>query len=102
MKAQLLLIAVTTIAAGLTFFITVYPDELLLQHIPTAIGLSLLALVATRYGLTPLSFGCIVAFWWLHLIGAIWIYSFVPYDELSIRLTGTSLSDVYGLAAKSL
>ena len=30
------------------------------------------------------------------MIGATWIYSFVPYDELSIWLTGSSLSEQMG------
>jgi putative membrane protein len=96
MKTQLLAIVVTTIAAGMTFFISVYPDELLLQHIPTAVGLLLLGWVVVRYGLTPLSFGCVLAFWWLHLIGAIWIYSFVPYDEFSTWIFGGPLSEAMG------
>jgi putative membrane protein len=32
----------------------------------------------------------------LHLIGARWIYSFVPYDEWAATLTGRSLSERFG------
>ena len=96
MKTQLVVVAVTAIAAASTFFISRYPNELLLQHIPTAIGLLILAFVVLRYGLSPLSFGCIIVFWWLHLIGATWIYTFVPYDELSVWLTGNSLTEMMG------
>ncbi|KAA1262167.1 Inner membrane protein YjdF [Rubripirellula obstinata] len=96
MKTRLLVIATTMMAACLTFAISVYPEQLLLQHIPTAVGLLLLAFVVVRYGLTSLSFGCIIAFWWLHLIGATWIYSFVPYDEFFAWLTGFSLSEQTG------
>ncbi len=46
--------------------------------------------------LSNVSFACLIAFLWLHILGARWIYSFVPYDEWSESLFGNSLSDAFG------
>lgn len=35
---------------------------------------------------------CLLGFLWLHLIGARWIYSYVPYDQWTEWLTGQTLS----------
>ena len=56
-------------------------------------GLVLLALAAIFVRPTGLSFGCILAFVWLHLIGARWIYSFVPYDAVIQQVVGISISE---------
>lgn len=83
-------------AIPLSFIDAPYPQELVLQHIPTSIGLVLLALAVVFVRPTGLSCFCILAFVWLHLIGARWIYSFVPYDALVKRVTGISVSDYFG------
>ena len=57
-----------------------YPREQWLQHSATALLLLGLAIdVKTRW-LSPRGFACVVAFVWLHIIGARWVYSMVPYD----------------------
>lgn len=96
MKIRLSLIVITAITIPLSFIEAPYPSELVLQHIPTVVGLILLTVAVTLTGLTRLSFACAIAFLWLHIIGARWIYSYVPYDELISNLTGTSLSDRFG------
>lgn len=74
----------------------VYRDQLLLQHLPTALGLLALWAVSHRPGLTDTSFACVLAFLALHVIGARWIYSQVPYDAWSEALTGRTLSETFG------
>lgn len=36
---------------------------------------------------------CMLFFLWLHILGARFIYSFVPYDDWSIALFGSSISE---------
>lgn len=58
-----------------------YPNELVLQHIPTVIAV--LLLVAVEF-ILPLSLGsyiAVLAFLCLHLLGARYLYSNVPYHE---------------------
>jgi putative membrane protein len=73
-----------------------YPEELLLQHVPTVLGVLILAIAVWKFHPSTLSFVCCIGFLWLHLIGARWIYSFVPYDDIAVSLSGTSLSELFG------
>lgn len=96
MKVRLSIIAITGAAIPLSFIRAPYPDELSLQHVPTVIGLALLLAAVKTGSLGRVSFTCVVGFLWLHIIGARWIYTFVPYDDFAARLTGRSLSDRFG------
>jgi putative membrane protein len=96
LKTKLAFILVTLLCVPLSFVKAPYPNELVLQHIPTVVALIVMAMGVTFLKPTSCSFFCVICFLWLHLIGARWIYSFVPYDELSMRLTGVSISDQFG------
>ncbi len=91
-----MLIALTLAAVPLTCLRAPYPEELLLQHVATLLGMAGLFIAVIWLRLTHLSFGCVLVFLWLHLIGARWIYSFVPYDDVARYLTGETLSDYFG------
>ncbi len=79
-----------------SFIAAPYQQELLLQHLPTTFALVGLAIVIRRLRISMLSFYCLIAFLILHIIGARWIYSFVPYDAVVTYFTGTSLSETFG------
>ena len=96
MKLRLSLIAVTALAIPLSAIKAPFPDEQFLQHIPTVAALVLIAIAVPLIRPSSLSFTCMLTFLWLHILGACWIYSFVPYDEWARRLTGTTLSDYFG------
>ncbi|TWT72618.1 DUF2238 domain-containing protein [Crateriforma conspicua] len=96
MKPQLLLIVFTFLAVPLSFINAPYPNDLVLQHVPTLLGLVCLTGAVLFAAPTGLSFACVLLFIWLHLIGARWIYSFVPYDDAARYISGTSLSDYFG------
>lgn len=96
MKIRLVLIALTAVAIPLSFVAAPYPRELVLQHIPTLVGLVLLGVAVIRFRLSDVSFYCCLAFLWLHIIGARWIYSFVPYDAWSVAICGHAISDIFG------
>ena len=91
-----LMLVLTAAMIPLSFVAAPYPEELVLQHIPTIVGIILLALAEFYFRPSRLSFVCVVAFLWLHIIGARWIYSFVPYDLFFKRLGGFTLSDTFG------
>jgi len=74
-----------------------YPDQLILQHIPTVAALALLVLSPRFLSLDRTSFTLIVAFLFLHVVGARYIYSYVPYDEWSRALLGVTISEVFDL-----
>jgi putative membrane protein len=91
-----LLLAVTISFTLLSFINAPYRNELWLQHAP-ALVLLVAAALTIRFGLlSNASMLCIFAFLWLHILGARWIYSFVPYDQWSERLVGYSVSEFFG------
>lgn len=96
MSARIILLVMTGLAIPLSFVSAPYPTELVLQHVPTVLGIGLLAGATVGFQPSRISFGCCLGFVWLHLIGARWIYSFVPYDELAHWISGRTLSDVFG------
>lgn len=96
MRTPLLILLVVALLVPLSFIAAPYPQELLLQHLPTTAALIGLALVIWQFGISSLSYYCLLAFLILHIIGARWIYSFVPYDAVVSYFTGTSLSEAFG------
>ncbi len=86
------LILATLLATAGSFWRAPYPAELRLQHVPTAIGLIALSITVWRNWLGATSVVCLHGFLWLHLIGARWIYSYVPFDQWAEWLTGQTLS----------
>ncbi|MCM2371943.1 DUF2238 domain-containing protein [Aporhodopirellula aestuarii] len=93
---RLALIVLTAMAIPLSFVDAPYPNELLLQHAPTTLGVALLTFAVVRFRPSNLSIMCCLGFLWLHIVGARWIYSYVPYDDFIQMLTGRSLSESFG------
>lgn len=76
----------------------IYPEEQFLQHIGTA-----LLVISMLWGIKKDFFGTVdfvgvVLFTILHIIGARYIYSYVPYDELTQQWFGVSLNELLGTA----
>ncbi len=91
MKVSLLLLTVVFLWVSLTN--PIYPNQLMLQHIPTAFALLFLAFDTRQNWMTNSSFLCFMAFVWLHIVGAHHIYSYVPYDDWSTSIFGKPISD---------
>lgn len=72
-----------------------YPEQMYLQHIPTVVALALLAISSRRYPLSNAAFTCLVVFLMFHILGARYIYSYVPYDQWAKVLIGTDLTSVF-------
>lgn len=67
-----------------------------LQHLPTVLALIVLAWLAHRPKLSDASMTAIVLFMWLHILGARYIYSYVPYDQWTQYWLGFSIDRAFG------
>jgi len=95
-KLRLFIIACTFALVPLSFIAAPYPRELVLQHVPTLVGLMLLAAATVKFHPSTISFACTLGFLWLHILGARWIYSYVPYDDWWQFVTGGTLAERFG------
>ena len=59
-------------------------------------AIGLLAADTRRNWISRSSFLCLSFFIWLHILGARYIYSFVPYDKWVTTLIGSSASEWFG------
>ena len=70
----------------------IYPTEQFLQHIGTfLLGVILISDLRMNF-LSTASFCGVAFFTLIHIIGARYIYSYVPYNEWSISITGFDLN----------
>jgi putative membrane protein len=69
-----------------------------LQHIPTVIGLLLWPYSQRRLRFSSAASAAIAAFLLLHIIGARYIYSYVPYDGVAQSLTGTTITEAFSFS----
>ena len=86
---------VTALLLGISLIRPIYPQEQYLQHTPTLFAMILFAWAIHKRWLGTLSVISISLFILLHIIGARYIYSNVPYDIWSQHLCGCSLSDTF-------
>ncbi|MFQ5731907.1 MAG: DUF2238 domain-containing protein [Planctomycetaceae bacterium] len=93
---QTALLLFTAALLGLSLIGGRFPEEQYLQHIPTVLALGAAAVAVRKGRLTTGSLACIVAFLWLHILGARYIYSNVPYDDWASSLFGVSVSETFG------
>ncbi|MEM7305407.1 MAG: DUF2238 domain-containing protein [Planctomycetota bacterium] len=73
-----------------------YPEDQVLQHIPTVLSALLLVATARRLPLSNASFTLFIAFLLLHVVGARWVYTFTPYDDWTEALFGVRLGEELG------
>ena len=88
-RFQLTLVLALLVLLLATLWGPIYPREQWLQHLPTVLALGGLLLAARRGWLSNLSAGLLAAMLALHLVGARWIYSYVPYEEWADSLLGS-------------
>jgi putative membrane protein len=73
-----------------------YPEFFGMQHVSTVLGFVAL-IVAERKGLLDrLGFALVIAFLLLHVLGARYLYSYVPYDDWSQSIFGFRITDRLG------
>jgi putative membrane protein len=73
-----------------------YPTYFWLQHVPTFVVILTMVIVDRYLQISRLSFTLILAFLTLHLLGARYLYSYVPYDYWSNWLLGIKINDRFG------
>jgi putative membrane protein len=95
-RNQLQLIALFAVFFVVSCISPPYPRELILQHVPTVLFLLVLVVLRGRLGLSQVSLLLVLAFMAFHLLGARYLYSFVPYDRWTTTLFGGSVSDWFG------
>lgn len=69
-----------------------------LHHVPTLIVLLAAPFALRRWPISNAALACLALFLALHTIGGRYTYSHVPYDQLARALTGTSISEAFGLS----
>lgn len=74
-----------------------YPEYFALQHLPTVLAVVGLVVADRRLHIGRASFTLVVLFLLLHVLGARYIYSYVPYDDWSQRLFGFRLNERFSL-----
>ena len=94
-KPQLVMLVVLALALATSLVQPPFPRDMLLQHIPTVLLIIALPFALRRYPLSNASVACIIGFLLLHVLGARWVYSLVPYDRAAEALFGTSVSDLF-------
>jgi putative membrane protein len=82
---------------GLSCIKPPYPFDFTLEHIPTVVAIVTLVYLEQTVGISRFSYVLIITFFLLHVLGARYLYSNVPYDEWSRTLLGVSITDTFGL-----
>ena len=91
-----LILLVLALLAGLSFVGSDYQDYLPLQHIPTALALLAAIFYLRKYEISNTAFYCFSIFMALHILGARYVYSYVPYDHWSLSAFGVSINETFG------
>jgi putative membrane protein len=92
-RLQRTLLAVLVVLTLASCIKAPFPSQMVLQHLPTAAALVALGTLPRRFRISNATFACLAAFLALHVLGARYLYSYVPYDEWSRALLGFSLSE---------
>jgi putative membrane protein len=73
-----------------------YPEFFAMQHVPTVLATAALVWLERRGGVSRISFALITIFLLMHVIGARYLYSYVPYDDWSEALLGFRINERFG------
>ena len=92
---KLTCIAVILISVILTTLSPIYPNQQLLQHLGTLVVMLPVIFDLRSKVLSRSAILGITVFTLIHVIGARYIYSYVPYNEWSVHLTGFDIHDFF-------
>lgn len=73
-----------------------HPEYFAMQHVPTIIGVLALVWFERRGNVTRLGFTAVTVFLLLHVVGARYLYSYVPYDDWTDRIVGFRINERFG------
>lgn len=91
-KYKLLIVTAVVVFTIITCINPIYPEEQFLQHIGTVLLVLLMLFDIKKNFLGKVSFIGLALFTILHIIGARYIYSYVPYDEFVQQFCGISIN----------
>lgn len=91
-----LLLVVFLLVWGASCISPPYPKYFYLHHVPTVPALLVLIWAWRKWNVSAVSMACILGFLTLHVLGARYLYSYVPYDRWAETLIGVNLSRVFG------
>lgn len=95
-RLQTALVGLLLAATGVSYVGADHVMDLTLHHAGTVAAMAALLWTIRRAPITDGSFVCVTAFVLLHVLGAHWLYSFVPYDEWARSVSGATLSETFG------
>lgn len=88
-------VALVALVTVLTLVHPIYPRDQLLQQIGTVTGLVFLHVAGRRWRVSSGACSAFAFFLLLHVVGARWVYSYVPYDDGLDALFGFRPGDVW-------
>ena len=88
-------LVIIIISVILTTVSPIYPDQQLLQHLGTLVVMLPVIFDIRLKVLSKSAILGITVFAFIHVIGARYIYSYVPYNEWSVHLTGFDIHDFF-------
>jgi putative membrane protein len=94
--ANRVLLAVFLVLWFASCFKLPHPQYFLMQHLPTMLAVATLVVAGQRWRINRLSYALIVTFLVLHVIGARYLYSYVPYDDWAHAVAGVRVSELFG------
>jgi putative membrane protein len=86
---------------GLSCINLPWPRDSGLQHIPTVATILVLIFVQQKVGISLLSYSLILSFMLVHVLGARYLYSNVPYNDWTQALLGFNLNEVLRLGQRN-
>jgi putative membrane protein len=95
-RFELALLLLLLIVTAISCIDPPFPRQIYLQHVPTVAAVAWLAVSRRFWPLSLGSFTLVVAFLLLHVLGARYCYSFVPYDEWCKQLFGFDITSSMG------
>ena len=95
MTLRIICISAIALTVGLTTISPIYPKQQLLQHLGTLVVMLPVIFDIRLKVLSKSAILGITVFAFIHVIGARYIYSYVPYNEWSVHLTGFDIHDFF-------
>jgi len=95
-KYPVLLFVITLIFLGITAINPPYPKDFFYEHIMTIVFLFFILVSYRKFKLSNLSYTFIFMFLLLHIIGARFTYSEVPYNQFFLNVFGFDLNGFFG------
>lgn len=87
---------IVTVVWGLSFIQAPAGSYIWLQHGPTFVAMPVLWWLVRHKKIDRVSLAACLTFALLHIVGARWIYSLVPYDDALRWLLGTDTEEMFG------